>query len=127
MTEMIELKDNVRHPFFRVPDWTVAISRPVWDRCVAVPEGVGSQSEEIRLWDLLIFLWADFRDYTANCRGSMSAFLFRASVVNDNREEVEEAGERDWPDTTVRLIAVAGINKVGRPCLFVMPADFPEQ
>ncbi len=49
------------------------------------------------------------------------------SVVNDNRDEVEDAGEQEWPDTTVRLIAVAGINKLGRPCLFVMPADSLEE
>jgi hypothetical protein len=126
MTEMIELKENVRHPFFRVRGWAVAISRPVWNRCVAVPEGVEGQSEEIRLWDLLVFLWANFQDYAAG-GGPISGFLFPASVVNDNRDWVESADSQDWPDATVRLLAIAGINRVGRPCLYVMPADgFPQ-
>lgn len=123
MAEMIELDESVVHPLLRVPGWEVAVSRAVWERCVAVPDGVEGQSETLRLWDLLVFLWAAFRDYLASGRDSFAGFVFRASVVNDNRDWAEDAGELDWPDPNVRLVAVACINTAGRPCLLVMPTD----
>jgi hypothetical protein len=36
--------------------WPVALTRAVWERCVAVPPGVVCQDEAGRLWDALFLL-----------------------------------------------------------------------
>jgi hypothetical protein len=36
--------------------WPVALTRPVWERCVSVPPGVACQDEAGRLWDLVYLL-----------------------------------------------------------------------
>src|SRR5947209_9742257 len=60
--------------------WPVALTRAVWERCVAVPPGVVCQDEAGRLWDVLWLL-------TLAARRSEGAELrFGVHVRNDNRE-----------------------------------------
>jgi hypothetical protein len=91
---------------FRIP---VALTRAVWDRYVAVPDGVEGQDEVGRLWDVLFMLYvASGKD------GDRSELLYRLHVRNDNREG-------DPP--VVELKAVCGPDDDGSPCVTVMRID----
>lgn len=97
----------------------VVLSQRVWERCVVVPEGVKGQSEDIRLWDLLVFLGDGLGPDPAMPRRYGNRVGFTAGVVNDNRDECDDADGRDWPTTRLSLVARAGVADDGSPCLIV--------
>lgn len=123
MVELIDVPDDVWQPAFRVPGWRVAVSRRVWDRCVALPEGVQGQTEAIRLWDLLVFLWTGIREAPVTDGELVAGFGFAASVVNDNRDEHPQANGHRWPDPNIRLAAFATIGRGGSPYLVVVSSE----
>ena len=48
---LVDVSETAREAGFRIP---VAVTRTVWDRLIAVPEGyLGFQDERGRLWDVL--------------------------------------------------------------------------
>jgi hypothetical protein len=47
---LIDVSPTAREAGIRYP---VAVTRAVWERCVAVPPGVTCQDEAGRLWDVL--------------------------------------------------------------------------
>jgi hypothetical protein len=96
----------------------VVLSQRVWERCVAVPEGVRGQSVDIRLWDLLTFLGDGIGSNPATPRRYGNRVDFYAGVVNDNRDECDD-DSRDWPTTKQSLVARAGVADDGSPCLIV--------
>jgi hypothetical protein len=85
--------------------WPVALTRAVWERCVAVPPGVVCQDEAGRLWDVLFLLALAAR------RGRGAEVRFGLHVRNDNR---------DSTPPLVRLKAVCGPGDDGEPCISVM-------
>lgn len=95
----------------------VALSQRVWERCVVVPEGVWGQSEDIRIWDLLVFLGDALWHNQGTPHRSGNRVGFNASVVNDNRDWGED--DRFWLPTRVPLVARAGLAADGSSCLFV--------
>ena len=97
----------------------VVLSQRVWERCVVVPEGVRGQSEDIRLWDLLVFLGEGIGPAPAMPRRYGNRVGFTAAVVNDNRDECDDADGRDWPTMKLSLVARAGVADDGSPCLIV--------
>jgi hypothetical protein len=98
----------------------VAVSQAVWERCVALPEGVTGQTEDLRLWDLLVFLGCGMmRPELTTSRRAPSRFEYPASVVNDNRDECDPALEQDWPNPNLWLAATAILDDHGSPCLVV--------
>ena len=88
--------------------WPVALTRAVWERCVAVPPGVACQDEAGRLWDVVWLLaCAIYR-----CPGP--EVRFGVHVRNDNR---------DRTPPLVRLKALYGPGDEGSPCITVMLPD----
>jgi hypothetical protein len=82
----------------------VALTRAVWDRCVAVPPGVACQDESGRLWDVCWMLRC------AIGRGG-SLVHFGVHVRCDNR---------DRTPPLVRLKAHCGPGDQGEPVIRVM-------
>jgi hypothetical protein len=98
----------------------VAVSEAVWERCVAIPEGVTGQTEDLRLWDFLVFLGCGLmRPELTASRSALGRFEYLASVVNDNRDECDPALEQDWPDPNLWLAVAAILDDHGSPCLVV--------
>jgi hypothetical protein len=87
--------------------WPVALTRAVWERCVAVPPGVACQDEAGRLWDVFWML----RCAIARQRDGGHEERFAVHVRNDNRERTPPL---------VRLKAVCGPGDDGEPVLTVM-------
>jgi hypothetical protein len=85
--------------------WPVALTRAVWDRCVAVPPGVVCQDEAGRLWDVLFLLALAIR------RGGGAEVRFAVHVRNDNRGRTPPL---------VRLKAICGPGDDGEPVITVM-------
>ena len=83
----------------------VALTRAVWAKYVAVPEGVPCQDEAGRLWDVLWMCRVAYASY----RGG-PGYLFQLHVRNDNRNGVPPL---------VTLKAVCGFED-GEPCLTIM-------
>lgn len=95
----------------------VVLSQAVWERFVAMPDKVRDQSEDLRIWDLLIFVRCGI-DLAGNGR-NLNHVGFLASVVNDDRDSCDDMGASDWPPTDFYLAASAGIDEAGSPCLVV--------
>jgi hypothetical protein len=89
---------GIRHP--------VALTRAVWERCVAIPPGVHCQDEAGRLWDVLYLL----RVAIGASEGG-SEVRFSAHVRNSNRERTPPL---------LRLKALCGPNDDGSPCITVL-------
>lgn len=96
----------------------IVVSQLVWERCVAVPEGVRGQREGDRFWDLTCFIQGALLSGPALDDRPVSRVDFYAGVVNDNRHEYEDDG-RDWPTSMVPLVARAGVDDDGSSCLVV--------
>ena len=88
--------------------WPVALTRAVWERCVAVPPGVVCQDEAGRLLDVLFLLALAAR------RGGGAEVRFGVHVRNDNREGTPRL---------VRLEALCGPGDEGEPVITVMMPD----
>ena len=96
----------------------VVLSQAVWERFIALPDGVRSQSEALRIWDLLIFLRYGIDDLTKPGR-ILNRVGFIASVVNDNRDSCDDMDASVWPPTDFLLLAFARVDEEGSPCLVV--------
>jgi hypothetical protein len=102
---LIDVSAVAREAGIRYP---VALTRAVWERCVAVPPGVACQDEAGRLWDVLWMLrWAIGRAAGSEVR-------FGVLVRNDNRERTPPL---------VRLKALCGPGDQGEPVITVMLPD----
>lgn len=77
---LIDVSPMAREAGFRYP---VALTQAVWQRCVAVPEGVTCQDQAGRLWDVL---WMLRLAIARSKEGSEIAFVVH--VRNDDREGV---------------------------------------
>lgn len=86
----------------------VALTRSVWQKCVAVPREVSDQDETGRLWDILVCL----------------AFAVRRAG-NDTNQVTFRVGVRNRPHMIeeVKLKAVCGPGDAGEPVLTVMLPD----
>jgi hypothetical protein len=85
-----------------------AVTAAVWAQYVEVPDGVGGQDVEGRLWDIL---WM-FRNAARSCHGS--EIHFQLHVRNDNRP-----GE----PPLVTLKAVVGPGDDPEPVITIMMSD----
>jgi hypothetical protein len=75
---LVDVSATAREAGFKCP---VAMTRAVWERCVAVPPSVICQDEAGRLWDVLILL-----RLAAGRGGDGSEVRFAVHVRNDNRD-----------------------------------------
>src|SRR5437660_10897516 len=103
---LIDVSATAREAGLRYP---VALTRAVWEKCVAVPPGVWCQDEAGRLWDVLWLLACAVR------RGAGPVVRFGVHVRNDNRERTPPL---------VRLKALCGPGDAGEPVVTVM---FPDE
>src|SRR3954466_15311790 len=87
---LVDVSATAREAGIRYP---VALTRAVWERCVAVPAGVACQDEAGRLWDVLWLLALAAR------RSKGAEVRFGVHVRNDNRQRTPPL---------VRLKAVCG-------------------
>jgi hypothetical protein len=99
---LIDVSQTAREAGFASP---VALTRAVWERCVAVPPGVVCQDEAGRLWDVLNLLRFAVRGQDG------SEVRFGVHVRNDNR---------DRTPPLVRLKALCGPGDQGEPVLTVL-------
>jgi hypothetical protein len=104
---LVDVTETAKEAGFKVP---VAVTRAVWARYVAVPEGVEGQDEKGRLWDVL---WM-CRLGIARGTSYKPEVLFRLHVRNDNREGVPPL---------VTLKAVCGPDDDASPCVTIMEPD----
>ena len=100
---LIDVSATAREAGIRYP---VALTRAVWERCVAVPPGVACQDEAGRLWDVAWMLACAVR----RCAGGAEV-PFALHVRNDNRQGTPPL---------VRLKAVCGPGDQGEPVITVM-------
>jgi hypothetical protein len=100
---LIDFSPTAREASIRYP---VALTRAVWERCVAVPPGVVCQDEAGRLWDVVWMLRCAIASAPAG-----SIVRFALYVRNDNR---------DCTPPLVRLKAVCGPGDQGEPVVTVM-------
>ena len=93
---LVDVTETAREAGFKIP---VALSRSVWERLVALPEGYrGFQSESGRLWDVL---WMA-RHYTL--RASNSDRVRMCVLVRDIRNDLcdsERPPRRHYPIATI--------------------------
>jgi hypothetical protein len=142
---LIDVSAVAREAGIRYP---VALTRAVWQRCIAVPPGVLFQDEAGRLWDLLL---KAIRKLTLAPQG-LTAMGFPAplvfQVLRGQRLSGKDSllmlccaitqqqggrvvpfalhirnGNRDRIPPLVRLKAVCGPGDDGSPCITVMLAD----
>jgi hypothetical protein len=99
---LIDVSAMAREAGMRYP---VAVTRAVWERCVAVPAGVVCQDETGRLLDVLWML----RMAARGAHGPELAFAVH--VRNDNR---------DGEPPRARLRAVCGPGDDAKPVITVM-------
>ena len=103
---LIDVSATAREAGIRFP---VALTRPVWERCVTIPPGVVCQDEAGRLWDIAWLLACAIRR-----SGTGAEVRFGVHVRNDNRERTPPL---------VRLKAVCGPGDDGEPIISVMMPD----
>ena len=109
---LVDVTETAREAGFKIP---VALSRSVWDRLVALPEGYrGFQSESGRLWDVL---WMA-RHYALRAADEdrVRMCVLVRDICNDLRDS-NRAPRRHFP------IVAIGAGDDGRPAVTVM---FPE-
>ena len=109
---LVDVTETAREAGFRIP---VALSRSVWDRLVALPEGYrGFQDEAGRLWDVL------WMAHHYACRATNSDRVRMCVLVRDIRKDLRDSNRpprRHFP------IVVIGAGDDGRPAITIM---FPE-
>lgn len=102
---LCDLGKLAREAGFRIP---VAVTKAVWQRCIAVPAGVSWQDETGRAWDILVVM-----SVAANVSPDPRLLQFSVSVLNEpNRAE------------NVKLKAIVGPGDDSKPVITVM---FPEE
>jgi hypothetical protein len=100
---LIDVSAVAREASIRYP---VALTRAVWERCVAVPPGVICQDQAGRLWDVLFLL-----RLAISRGGSGPGVRFGVHVRNDNRDRLPPL---------VRLKALCGPGDQAEPVVTVM-------
>jgi hypothetical protein len=101
---LIDVSETAKEAGFRYP---VALTRAVWEKCVAVPPGVVCQDEAGRLWDVLWMLLCAVRRTPSDT----DTIHFQLHVRNDNREGTPPL---------VRLKAIVGPGDNREPVLTVL-------
>jgi hypothetical protein len=101
---LIDVSEVARETGIRYP---VALTRAVWEHCVAVPPGVLFQDEAGRMSDVVWMLSCPARRAPSGRNG----IPFALHVRNDNRERTPPL---------VRLKAVCGPGDDGEPVITVM-------
>ena len=109
---LVDVSEIAREAGFKIP---VAVTRAVWDRLVALPEGYrGFQDESGRLWDVL---W--MAHYYA-VRASDSDRVRMCVLVRDIRKDLRDSHRP--PRKHFPIVAI-GAGDDGSPVITVM---FPE-
>ena len=109
---LVDVSDTAREAGFKIP---VAVSRSVWDRLVALPEGYrGFQDERGRLWDVL---WMA-RHYALRASGSDRVTM--CVLVRDIRKDLRDSNRP--PRRHFPIVAI-GAGDDGDSVITVM---FPE-
>jgi hypothetical protein len=104
---LVDVTSTAKEAGFRFP---VALTRAVWERCVAVPPGVLCQDEAGRLWDVVWML----RLAIGRSDGG-PVVQFGVHIRNDNRERTPPL---------MRLKAVCGPGDDGEPVItLMMPSE----
>ena len=110
---LIDVSDTAREAGFKIP---VAVTRAVWDRLVALPEGyLGFQDESGRLWDVL---------WMAHCyavRASNSDRVRMCVLVRDIRKDLRDSNRP--PRRHLPIVAI-GAGDDGGPVITIM---WPEE
>ena len=109
---LVDVTDTAREAGFRIP---VALSRNVWDRLVALPEGYrGFQDEAGRLWDVL---WMA-RHYALGAAGRGRVTM--CVLVRDIRKDLRDSNRP--PRRHFPVVAI-GAGDEGEAAITIM---FPE-
>ena len=109
---LVDVSDTAREAGFRVP---VALSRTVWDRLVALPEGYkGFQDESGRLWDVV---WMA-RHYARRASGGDRVRM--CVLVRDIRKDLRDSNRP--PRKHFPIVAI-GAGDSGEAVITIM---FPE-
>ena len=109
---LVDVSETAREAGFTVP---VAVTRTVWERLVALPEGYrGFQDERGRLWDVL---WVA-RHYAL--RASANDRVTMCVLVRDIRKDLRDSNRP--PRRHFPIVAI-GDGDDGEPAITVM---FPE-
>ena len=109
---LVDVSDTAREAGFRVP---VALSRTVWDRLVALPEGYkGFQDESGRLWDVV---WMA-RHYARSASGGDRVRM--CVLVRDIRKDLRDSNR---PPRKHFPIVEIGAGDSGEAVITIM---FPE-
>ena len=109
---LVDVSETAREAGFKIP---VALTRTVWDRLVALPEGYqGFQDESGRLWDVL---W--MAHYYA-VRASNSDRVRMCVLVRDIRKDLRDSNRP--PRKHFPIVAI-GAGDQAEPVITVM---FPE-
>ena len=109
---LVDVSRTAREAGFNLP---VALSRSVWDRLVALPEGYrGFQSESGRLWDVL---WMA-RYYAL--RAADRDRVIMSVLVRDIRKDLRDSNRP--PRRHCPIVAI-GAGDEGQPVITIM---FPE-
>ena len=111
-TILVDVSDTAREAGFTIP---VALTRSVWSRLVALPEGYqGFQDERGRLWDVL---WMA-RHYAL--RASDSSRVRMCVLVRDIRKDLRDSNRP--PRRHFPIVAI-GAGDEGRPVITIMFAE----
>ena len=110
---LVDVTETAREAGFRIP---VALSRSVWERLVALPEGYrGFQDEAGRLWDVL---WMA-RHFAR--RASDSDRVLMCVLVRDIRKDLRDSSRP--PRRHFPIVAI-GAGDRGEPVITIMwPED----
>lgn len=110
----------------RIPGWGVSVSRRVWRRCVAVPNGCDGVSEEERVGDLLAALWTGVRRQVTENPEWCGGLPFTTEVHRADAAGGPPARGLWKYRPAVQLHALAAFDPVGRPYLLVLtPRELP--
>ncbi len=109
---LVDVSDTAREAGFTIP---VAVTRTVWERLVALPEGYrGFQDEAGRLWDVL---WMA-RHYALGASGSDRVRM--CVLVRDIRKDLRDSNRP--PRRHFPIVAI-GAGDEGRPAITIMFAE----
>ena len=109
---LVDVTETAREAGFRIP---VALSRTVWDRLVALPDGYrGFQDETGRLWDVLWMAHVHARRAAGRDRITMCV------LVRDVRKDLRDS--QNPPRKHFPIVAI-GPGDEGEPVITIM---FPE-
>ena len=110
---LVDVSETAREAGFKIP---VAVTRGVWDRLIALPDGYqGFQDERGRLWDVL---W--MAHYYAR-RASNSDRVTMSVLVRDIRKDLRDSNR---PPRRHRPIVAIGAGDQGEAVITIMwPED----